>query len=177
MSTEQPVIEAPEAEPEITDWKAEAERWKTIADSTDKRAKRFQDESKANAAKAKELEEIKQQSMTEIERAVAAAEAEGEMKATRKMGARFVESEFRVALAGRPVNVQELLDGLNTDRFLDSDGNPDVPKITKFADANWPVGEESPPKPRVPTGVRDPGKPAGADRHAAFAKFIDDTRR
>jgi hypothetical protein len=69
-----PAPDASTATDDTTDWKAEAEKFKTLSRKHEERAK-------ANAAAAKELEQLRQQSMTEQEKAVEQAKAEGRAEA------------------------------------------------------------------------------------------------
>lgn len=154
----------------VTDWKAEAEKWKNLADTTDKRAKRLADESKANAAAARELEAFKQASMSDTEKAIANARYEARTEALRESGSRLVDAEVRAALANTGVNVKALLDGLDRTHFLDDNGEPDVDRINKWAEQIAPPS--TPGVPRVPMGPRGPTTSKGgpSDDLANFIK-------
>lgn len=147
--------ETTETAPEVTDWQAEAAKWKALADQTDKRAKRHADEAKANAAAAKELEQFRQASMSDQEKAVATARAEARAEALREVGAERVADAVRVAAAGRSVDVDALLEGLDRSRFLDDEGQPDVNAIAAWVDRVAPKPTEN-----APTGFPDLGQGA-----------------
>jgi hypothetical protein len=118
------------------DWKAEAEKWKS-------QSRKHEERARANSNAAKELEKVRQQSMTETEKAVAQAreegKAEGRTETTKTLAARLVDSEVKAAAAGRSVDVAALLDGLDRSRFLTDDGEPDVKAITSWMDRIAPT--------------------------------------
>lgn len=136
--------ESTETGTDSTDWKAEAEKFKTLARKQEERAK-------ANAAAAKELETFRQQSMTDTEKAVEAARNEGRSEGARQASERIVRADIRAAAAGRNVDVDALLDGVNFGRFLDDDGESDIKAINAWMDRIAPLGEEK-PKPRLDLG-------------------------
>lgn len=130
-------------------------------------AKKYRLEAKAQA---EALEKLNQASMTDLERAVAEAKSSAYTDALRTVGARLVDAEVRAAAAGRPIDVKALLDGLDRNRFLTDDGEPDVDAITKFLDRIAPLVEPSEPRrAQVPTGPR--GGPPPTDDAASFAAF------
>lgn len=135
---------APAPTPE--DVAAEAAKWKELARKHERE----------NTKTMKELEQLRQQSMSDSDKAIAAARDEGRNEALKDLGKRMVAAEFRVALTGRNADVSSVLDGINDERFLDETGQPDVEKITKFVDKNWPAGD------RIPPGR--PGPRSSADR-------------
>jgi hypothetical protein len=148
---------------DVTDWKAEAEKWKGLADTTDKRAKRLEDTAKVNAAAAKELEALKRSSMTDQEKAVAEARAEARAEALREAGGRIAQAEIRAAAAGRPVDVEALLEGVDASKFLDVNGEPDTKAIAAWVDRVAPAIDPAttPPTRRdLGMGVRGQQDPA-----------------
>lgn len=78
----------------------------------------------------RELDELKKQHMSDTEKLVAA--------------------EFRAATAGRNLNVDTLLEGIDTSKFLDDAGDVDAKAIGAFVDAIAPKPTEE-PKPTTPT--------------------------
>lgn len=139
------------AEPDTgSDLTAELEKWKSQARKHEQRAK-------ANAEAAKELEKLRSESMTEQERAVEAAKAATRAEILVEVGSRLVDAEVRAAAAGRSVDVDALLDGLDRSRFLSDDGEPDRDAIASWVDRIAPQGNDTPP-PRVDLGqgVRTP---------------------
>lgn len=152
MTTE---TDTTEPEPEVTDtdttdWKAEAEKHKALARKHEERAK-------ANSAAAKELEAFKQQSMSDTDRAVAQAKAEARTEALREVGSKLAESAVRVAAAGRNVDVDALLEGVDAARFLDDNGDPDTKAIAAWMDR---VAPAEPSRRDFGQGVRGGQTPA-----------------
>jgi len=134
-------------------------------------------EKEAKAAKA-ELEKLRIASMDDQEKAVALARSEGEQTAIQKVGGRLVDAEVRIAAAGRPVDVDALLEGLDRARFLTEDGEPDTEAISTWVDRIAPAQPES-LEPAGPLGAGlDLGQgsrqstPIGDD--AAFVRMLDD---
>lgn len=121
-----------------TDWKAEAEKWQNLAKKHEKRAK-------DNATAASELDKVRQQSMTEQERAVEQARVEARTAALAEVGGKVAAAEIRAAAAGRlaPEQVDVLLDGINLARFLDDSGDVDRDKVTTFVDGIAPKADET----------------------------------
>jgi hypothetical protein len=132
-------------EPAEVDWKAEAEKWKTDARKHEERAKK-------NAESVRELEKFRQQSMTDQEKAIDAARSEGRAEALRTSAAKVVDAEVRAAAAGRTVDVDALLEGLDRSRFIDDDGEVDAAAIAKWIERVAPVTDPS--RPDLGQGVR-----------------------
>lgn len=129
----------------------ELARWKALA-------RKHEDRAKANSAAARELDELRQKTMSETEKAVAAARDEGRKEAAKTLGARLVDAEVKIAVAGRGVNVDALLDGLDRTRFLTDDGEPDTKAIAQWVDKLVPAGGQL-GRPDLGQGAR--GAPAG----------------
>lgn len=124
-----------------------------------------------------ERDQLRQELMTESEKAIEAAKQEGRQAAAAEFGERLVAAEFTAAAAGRQVNLDALLTGLDRSRFL-KDGEPDRDAIKAFVDAIAPAEPQQPPvPPRGPDleqGYRTPptNKPttaSGSDLYAAWA--------
>jgi hypothetical protein len=164
-TTPPPAPDAPTATDDTTDWKAEAEKFKTLSRKHEERAK-------ANAAAAKELEQVRQQHMTEQEKAVEQARAEGRSEAVRASSERVVSAEIRAAAAGRLSKEQldELVDGINTAKFVDDDGDVDVDKVQRFVDGIAPAPTD-PGFPDLGQGARGAGTGGSADQ------LLDDVKR
>lgn len=139
-----------------TDTAAEVETWKKLA-------RKHEDRAKANAQAAKELEQLRQSSMNETEKAVAQAKVEARTETLREVGGRLAESAIRVAAAGRPVDVEALIEGIDAARFLDDDGEPDTKAITAWVDRVAPAVDDSDrPAPRRDLGLGARGQAAPA---------------
>lgn len=125
------------AAPEPADLAAEVEKWKALA-------RKHEGKAKSNATAAQELEKLRLQSMTDQERAVEQARAEARAETLREMGASRVDDAVRVAVAGRPVDVDALLEGLDRSRFIDDDGQPDRDAIASWVDRVAPKPNDEP---------------------------------
>lgn len=133
-STEQPV----ETGGETKDWQAEATKWQALARKNEERAK-------ANAKAAAELEQVRLQSMTETEKAVAQARNEGRLEALTEVGGRLAAAEIRVAAAGRLSDEQldALLEVTNLAVFISETGDVDRTKVQRFVDGIAPMPAET----------------------------------
>jgi hypothetical protein len=133
------------------DWASEATKWRDLARKHEERAK-------ANSAAAKELEQLRQQSMSDLEKAVAQARAEGHAEGLTSGMARVVKAEIRAAAAGRMSAEQlgALLEATNLSVFIGEDGDVDEAKVVKFVDGIAPPAEEE----TRPAGFPDLGQGA-----------------
>ena len=128
--------DAPDTGTEQPDLKAELDKWKS-------QARKHEERAKANAQAAKELDQFKQATMSETEKAVAQAKAEGRMEALRDTGGKLAAAEIRAAAAGRLTQKQldALLDGTNLAAFVDDDGEVDRAKVSKYVEGIAPAAE------------------------------------
>ena len=109
------------------DWKALARKWEQRA--------------KENRRAAEELEKLRQERMTEAEKAVAEAERRARAEAAREYGARLARAEFRALAAAKGLNIDsDIFDLVDTSRFVGDDGEIDeaaikqaVAKLAKLA--------------------------------------------
>jgi hypothetical protein len=142
---------------DATDYKAEAEKLKAAS-------RKWEDRAKANAAAAKELDELRKQSMSDIEKAVDAARNEARAEVLREVGATRVDDAVKVAAAGRRVDIDALLEGLDRSRFLTDEHLPDTDAIAKWVDRIAPVPDDSSsPFPDLGQGVRTSAVSPGDD--------------
>lgn len=150
-TTETVAVVETTTETETPDLQAELDKWKA-------QARKHEDRAKANAAAAKELEQVKQASMSDLEKAVAIARTEARTEALRESGARLVDAEVKAAAAGRGIDIAALLEGLDRTRFLTDDGEPDTDAIAAWVDRIVP--------PRDPNTIDFPdlGQGARADQ-------------
>lgn len=130
----------------------EVERLVQIARKADQRAKSNDDKAKTNAQAAAELERIKRESMSELERAVADARAQAKAEAMAEFGATLVEAEFRAAAAGRmdADALEVIVGGLNLTKFVE-DGKVNRDEVARYVDSIAPAKtneEQQPPKPK-----------------------------
>lgn len=142
--TEIAVEPEPQAEsaPSVDQLQAEVDKWKSLA-------RKHEDKSKANAKAQQELERLRQESMTEQERAVEAARQQARSEVLAELGQARVGDAFRVAAAGRGIDIDALLEGVNLSTFLDDDGNPDTVKVGDWVERIAPKPEPS-RTPQVP---------------------------
>jgi hypothetical protein len=141
--------EAATATEDEKDWKAEFEKLQ-------RNSRKWEERSKANAEAAKELEQLRQQHESDQERAVREARDQARAEAMSEFGAERVADAFRVAAAGRDLDVDDLLDGLKVEKFLGDDGTPNRDAVQQFVDKIAPQREAEPEK----SGVIDLGQGA-----------------
>jgi hypothetical protein len=133
---------APEGTPDpapagdTPDLAAELEKWKGLARKHETRAKE-------NATAATELEKLRQASMSDTEKAVALAVEQTKHETLKLVGGRLVDAEVRTVLAGRGVDADALLDGLDRSRFLGDDGEPDTAGIAAWVERIAPKRDAS----------------------------------
>ena len=89
----------------------------------------------------KEIDEIRQSSMSEAEKQVAEAEARGRAEAQTHFGSRLVRSEFVAAAAKRNpgFDAAAVLDDLNLTKFVNDDGEPDAKAIASAVERLIPA--------------------------------------
>ena len=107
---------------------------------------------KALKAAQAELEQLKAQSMTDTEKAIAAARAEAAAETAKSYGARLATSAIKVAAKDRSINVDALLKRVDAAAFIGDDGEPDEDAITEWLDELAPVGQK--PTPDLGQGAR-----------------------
>lgn len=143
QTTEAPEApEAPEQKPDTEqtpepDFKAEAEKWKSLA-------RKHEEKAKANAEKAKGYDELRASQMSEQEKAVEVARAEARAEAFRATAPERVRLAFE-AIAGSRLTVdqiEEFLEDVDTTRYLTEDGAVDRERVTKKIDALAPKQDE-----------------------------------
>jgi len=119
-----PEPEAPAETADTTDWKAEAEKWQSLSRKNEERAK-------TNATAARDLERLRTESLSEVEKAVEEARSAGRAEASSVFGARLVRSAYEAAAARRNPSfpTDGVIDDLNMARFVTDDGEPDLKAI------------------------------------------------
>jgi hypothetical protein len=117
--------------------KAEAAKWQALAQKHEARAK-------GNAQAAKDLEAIRAQSMSELERAVAEAQAATRREVQAEFAGQLVDAEIKAAAAGRldDKRLDVLLQGVNRAAFLDDEFAVDLSSIRALVDAVAPPVKE-----------------------------------
>jgi len=119
----------------------------------------------------KELADLRKLAMTEQERAVAEAKAEGKAEAIQTLARKLLEAEVRAQAAGKLADPADAARLLDLDDFLGDDGTYDAKAIGRALDelvvakpylaAGHTNGSGSAAKP--PQGARDGGKQSEAD--------------
>lgn len=150
---------APETEPDPAAIAAELDKWKA-------QARKHEERAKANASAAKELEQLRMQSMSDTEKAVEIARQQARAEVLAELGGELVGQAVRAAVAGRGVDPDALLEGLDPARFLNEDGKPDVDAITAWVDRIAPKPETA--FPDLGQGARN--VPLGGDQLEALLK-------
>lgn len=157
-----------------TDWKSQAEahkaesrKWEALAKKNEQRARAAgtAEELEQLRKKAAEYDALAAASMTEHEKALAAARAEAAAEATAKARGtyttRLVTAQFTAALAGRmdADARSELLEGLDLGKFLDADGEVDPDRVQRFADRIAPAAAAATSKDRQPADLGQGRRP------------------
>lgn len=130
---EEPPKPAPEPKPTET-----VDFWKAQARENEKRAKR-------NASAAKELEKLRASMMSETEKAVDAARAEGRKEATSASGQKLAAAEIKAALTGIVPDPGGIAEDLNLAKYVTADGDVDLDEVAKLKakyEALLPTGQK-----------------------------------
>jgi|GEM_PF-4026421 len=124
---------AEEATPEgqLAKMTADRDKWKG-------NSRKNEAEKKANAAKAKQFDELKASQMTEqekaVETAVEAAKVAARAETRREFGDKLVAVSVRAAATLRGIDADALLEAIDLSRFLDDDSEPDTASIDAWLD-------------------------------------------
>lgn len=124
----------------------------------DKERTNAKEAEKARKALEKELADLRQQSMTDTEKAIEQARSESRAAALAEVGGKVARAEIRAAAVGRldQAALDVLIDGLNLAKFLDEDGEVDTAKVAAFVDGIAPKADEE----EKPAGFPDLGQGA-----------------
>jgi hypothetical protein len=148
--TSPPATEPPPADPaaEIAKWKAQA--------------RKHEERAKANAKAAEELEQLKAQSLSETEKAIEAAKAEGRSEAETRLRERIILAEVKARQTADPQLVAMLVD--RSTLKWDDGGELDEESLEKAISKvlkERPIlaTREGVPTPKVPTGARGTEQP------------------
>jgi hypothetical protein len=137
--TDAPTDTQPDAtDTDTTDWKAEAEKFKSLA-------RKHEDRAKANAQAQKELDDLRKASMTDLEKAIADATTKARTDTLTEVGGKLAIAEIRAAAAGRLGDQQftALLEGVDPTRFLNVDGDVDTDRVKQFVEGIAPQPTEN----------------------------------
>ncbi|WP_433434490.1 hypothetical protein [Nonomuraea sp. CA-141351] len=120
-TTEQQTETGTESAPDIEALKNEVAKWRTMSRKHEANAK----------ASAKQLEELQAANLSDSEKAIAEARAEGERSAVTKLSARLVSAELTAESAKAGVTLPDV-EFINFTKFVGSDGEPDSDAIKAF---------------------------------------------
>jgi hypothetical protein len=96
--------------------------------------KALEKQARTNAKAAEELEKLRASQMTETEKAVAQAKAEGRTEAVREHGRTLAEAKFEAALARKGLDLGPAAELIDKSRFVGDDGTVDQDAIKKAVD-------------------------------------------
>ena len=146
ITSESETVESPAIveEAETVDLSAELEKWKTLSRKNEQQAK-------ANAAAAKELEDLKKSQLTDQERLVESTKEETRRAVRMEFATKLVDAELKSALNGRVLDGGSLLE-FDKSSFIDDDGNVDSESVTAWVEAHSSTGDV--PKPDLGQGNR-----------------------
>lgn len=154
-TTDPTIDDAPTSDTEpvtdpVAEAKAEVEKWKAHAREQEKRAK-------ANVAAVTELEKLRKSQMSEVEKAVAEAEARGRTAALAEVGTKVAHAQIVAALTGVVPDPASIIEDLNLSRYVTDTGDVDAKAIAalrdKYAQITAKAAKDS-ANPTVPTGPR-----------------------
>lgn len=146
--------------------------------AADKRAK---DADKRAADLERELGRLKQDSMSESEKAIENARLEARTSTVKELGERLARTEFKAAAAAKGVDVSDISPYIDMRQFIGDDGEPDVAQIEVAVAAFSPKQSNKPSPvsfdggPRTPATVVDT-TPAGL-LAAAFAQDMRSAKK
>ena len=138
-------VEATEQEETVTvDLESEVEKWKSLSRKNEQQAK-------ANAQAAKELDELKKSQLSDTERLIESTKDETRLAVRMEFAEKLVDAELKSSLTGRVLEGNALLD-FNKSSFIDEGGNVDSDAIQVWVDAHSTKTDM--PKPDLGQGVR-----------------------
>lgn len=127
-----------------SDLAAEVEKWKRLARKHENQhysALGFESKEAFQAA-MDDIERVRREAMTDQQRAVEEARKAARAETLVEVGAARVDDAVRVAVVGRSVDVDALLDGLDRSKFLGEDGQPDRDAIKAWVERIAPEQTE-----------------------------------
>lgn len=124
-----PVVDPPVTDPapgggDDKDWKVEAEKWTALSRKHEDAEKKLR----------KEVEALKNASMSDAEKAIENARKEGESSTLKRVTERLVKAELKAIAAQKGVTLPDV-EALNLGKFATDDGDPDEAAIEKFVDS------------------------------------------
>jgi hypothetical protein len=119
-------------------------------------------ERKARIAADAELTKLRAQTMTDTEKAIADARAEGKAEAEQAAALSLAAAEFRALAAGRIANPDAALAVLDLSKLV-KDGQPDRAAIAAVIEQLAVVPPPPPPPGTIPGGPRQPAPSSDGD--------------
>lgn len=113
---------------ETVDLASEVEKWKALSRKNEQQAK-------ANAQAAKELEEFKRSQLSDTERLIETAKAETQKSVRMEFAQKLVDAELKAALNGRVLDGAALLE-FNKNSFITEEGDTDSASIQSWVEAH-----------------------------------------
>lgn len=111
---------------EEKDWKAEADKWKSLARTHESKWKAANDE----------LDTLRAASMSEAEKAIEDAKKAARQEALSEVGGKLVQAELKAAAAESGVKLPEgFEDVLNLSKFLGDNGSVNTDAVTNFVNS------------------------------------------
>lgn len=128
--TETTQVEETKAEEstETVNLNAEVEKWKSLSRKNEQQAK-------ANAQAAKELEELKRSQLSDTERLIQQAKEETQRAVRLEFAQKLVDAELKAALNGKVLEGGALLE-FNKNSFITEEGDIDSASIQTWVDAH-----------------------------------------
>lgn len=137
-------VEPETEETETVDLASELEKWKNLSRKNEQQAK-------ANAQAARELDELKKSQLTEQERLIQSVKDETASALRIEFAQKLVDAELKSSLNGRALDGGALLD-FNKSSFITDDGDVDSEAIQAWVDAHSTKTDL--PKPDLGQGAR-----------------------
>lgn len=137
-------VEPETEETETVDLASELEKWKNLSRKNEQQAK-------ANAQAARELDELKKSQLTEQERLIQSVKDETANALRIEFAQKLVDAELKSSLNGRALDGGALLD-FNKSSFITDDGDVDSEAIQAWVDAHSTKTDL--PKPDLGQGAR-----------------------
>lgn len=106
------------------DWKAEAEKWRSLSRKHEDNWKKL----------SKEIEELRKAQMSEQERALLEAEERGRRAALESIAHERAQLKLEAAAAKAGVDLSPIAEMLNVSRFIEEDGSVSEDRITGFVE-------------------------------------------
>lgn len=113
---------------ETTDLASEVEKWKSLSRKNEQQAK-------ANAQAAKELEELKRAQLSDTEKLIEATREETRRSVRQEFAQKLIDAELKAALNGRVLEGGALLE-FNRNSFISEEGDIDSTSIQSWVEAH-----------------------------------------